>query len=183
MPKCTRCGNSVGLFTKLCDKCKQEIEAERFRLSNEKLVKKEAELAQAELRRQEQLKKMVAEKKLDIRKQLESGQSVFLYHSLYLPVDSILLENNLSDVFDISLVQQLGLSGWEVINAVPRTIGVGLKNYSGATLEAWGGGVGGNIIGVHLILKKLLTLSAIDNDPEHVLDSYLETYILQNSNV
>jgi hypothetical protein len=154
MAKCTRCGTSVGLFAKLCDNCKREIEIDRIRRINEQQVKKDAELAQAELHRQEKLRKMVAEKKVEIRKQLESGQCVFLYHSLYLPVDSILLENNLSDVFDISLVQQLGLSGWEVINVVPRTMGVGLKNHTGVTVESWGGGVGGNIMGVHLILKK-----------------------------
>jgi hypothetical protein len=183
MPKCIRCGTSVGLFAKLCDKCKREIEIDQVRRISEQQAKKDAELAQAELRRREQLRKMIAEKKAEIRKQLEFGQRVFLYHSLYLPVDSILLEKNLSNVFDILLVRQLGLSGWEVINAVPRTMGVGLKNYTGAALEAWGGGVGGNIMGVHLILKKELTLSAIDNDPKDELGSYIETHIFQNSNI
>ncbi len=183
MPRCTKCGTSVGLFAKLCDKCKREIEMDRVREINEQQARKAAAIAQAEQRRLEQLRKRVAEKKSEIRKLLESGQSVFLYDSLYLPVDSLLLENNLSEVFDISSVRLLGLSGWEVVSAVPRTMGVGLKNHTGATLEAWGGGIGGNIIGVHLILKKQLAIAGSDDDSDHTLDTYIENHILRTSNM
>jgi hypothetical protein len=184
MAKCTRCGTSVGVFVKLCNRCKQEIEAERVRQLNEQRGRNEAELAQAEKRRQEQIREMIAKQKTMIRKQLESGQKVFLYHSLYVPVDSVLLENNLADYFDISVVRNLGLSGWEVIQAVPRTVGVGLENYSagGITSKSWGGGVGGNILGTHLILKKELNLTGIENDAEDELGSYLETHIFKDAN-
>jgi hypothetical protein len=55
-----------------------------------------------------------------------------------------------------------GMDGWNVIGVVPRTTGIGLSNSSiGSTMgTSWGAGLGGNVIGVYLLLNREVT----DND-------------------
>ncbi|MBI5471060.1 MAG: hypothetical protein HY961_01800 [Ignavibacteriae bacterium] len=183
MAKCTRCGNPVGLLPKVCDSCKQLIAAEQNQRQKEELARQAVEQEVAERVQKERLEKSVSEMRSIIRKRLDSGQKIFFYQSIYTPVDSVLLEESLATGFDVSFLRSLGLSGWELIHAVPKTIGVGLQNYSegSVSLKSWGGGVGGNIMGVHLILKKELTLGSFDNDPENEIGKYIETHMLELS--
>ena len=73
---------------------------------------------------------------------LESGRPVSLYESVYLPVDSLVNDEQLADGFDLLQVQTLGWEGWEVVSVVPRTVVVGLMNVGGGS-QAWGPGLGG----------------------------------------
>ena len=42
------------------------------------------------------------------------GRRLLIYHSEYLPVDSVLNDETIGDEFDITVIRALGLDGWEV---------------------------------------------------------------------
>lgn len=52
------------------------------------------------------------------------GQPVYLDRSEYLPVDSIVGDEEVGR-WDVDRLVGKGLSGWRVVGVVPRTIGVG----------------------------------------------------------
>ena len=114
-----------------------------------------------------------------LRARLESGKSAFLYQSLFVPVDSILNDEHLADEFDLAALRRLGLLGWDVVQAVPRTIGIGLQNRGTDTWlsEAWGGGIGGNVMGVHIILKKTLSASDITDNPADETGEFIRAHL------
>jgi hypothetical protein len=114
-----------------------------------------------------------------MRSQLQSGKPVFLYDSIFVPVDSVLDEDNLADEFNLSTLRRLGLTGWDVVQAVPRTIGIGLKNVGTDTLfgEKWGGGIGGNVMGVHIIIRKSLSPSDLTDDPADKVGEFISEHL------
>ena len=119
-----------------------------------------------------------------LQSRLREGHSVFFYDTVYLPVDSELLGEQMNIGFDIPGVRNLGLLGWEVVQVVPRTVGIGLENITLGTTtmgKNWGGGSGGNVIGVHIILKKALMLSEFrdqtHNEGKH---DEIDAYIAEN---
>jgi hypothetical protein len=83
------------------------------------------------------------------------GENPSLFTWLYTPVDSI-VENVDTGKFDTLDLQGYGLAGWRLVAVVPKTIGIGLKNTSmGSTFgESWGGGLGGDVIGVYFIMQR-----------------------------
>jgi hypothetical protein len=88
--------------------------------------------------------------------QFDSGSELKMYSSIYLEVDS-LSDGQQLGTFSIASLQAAGLQGWKVIATVPRTAGIGLANTQTSgfnTSTVWGGGMGGNVIGVYLILEK-----------------------------
>jgi hypothetical protein len=89
---------------------------------------------------------------------LKAGQPIVIYKSIYIPVDSYVNDEQLG-TFDIRELQAAGLAGWEIVSTVPRTTGIGLKNTSfGSSMgTSWGAGIGGNILGVHVLLAKKVT--------------------------
>jgi hypothetical protein len=102
-----------------------------------------------------------------ISQRIQRGRAVFLYDSIYIPVDSTILNESLVRVFDITYLRKLGIEGWEVVQSVPRTIGIVMKNISvGSTMgTTWGGGSGGNVAGVHLIIKKEILMEDLSPQP------------------
>jgi hypothetical protein len=108
----------------------------------------------------------------EAEKRVGNGQDAFLYHSVYLPVDSRILDQNVVNQFNVRSIQQIGLQGWEVVGVVPRTDGRGLTNTSvgSTTGTTWGGGMGGNVIGVHILLKKRFLLSDLERDRSLLLE-------------
>ncbi len=116
-----------------------------------------------------------------MRARLEAGHNVFLYETTYLPVDSVLLDEKLNSGFDIPQLRLMGVAGWEVMQVIPRTVGVGLKNTSiGSTMgTTWGGGSGGNVIGVYVILKKAVRLDEISDEPDDEIGSYIRSNLRQ----
>ena len=152
---------------------------EAQRIQNEHAERERRQLAE---QRAERVAERITQVKELMRARLQAGKNVFLYDSVYLPVDSTLLDETFSQGFDLSEIRGLGVSGWEVVQAIPKTIGVGLKNTSfGSTMgETWGGGSGGNIAGVHLVLKKPVKLDEITDDMDDEIADYIRSHFCGN---
>lgn len=150
MAKCTECGKPAGFFGTLCKECK----AEQVRREREQRDVHAAEVAERQ-RRDEERAWQVANDRADLLcKRVTNGNRVFLYETVYIPVDSRIDDQDVSPAFDIDVLRELGLRGWEIVQVVPRTMGMSLinKDLVGG-LSTYGGGIGGTIIGVHIILR------------------------------
>jgi hypothetical protein len=114
-----------------------------------------------------------------LRSRIENGEVIFLFRSIYIPVDSVVVEKKVASEFDIETLQHLGLGGWEITGVVPKTIGLGLQNssYGSSMGTTWGAGVGGNVVGVHVLLKREISSSRV------VSDDVLERYIKDNIDI
>lgn len=88
---------------------------------------------------------------------IHQGSNPYLVEWIFVPVDSE-VDGSVLGEFNIEGLQMAGLSGWQIVGVVPRTLGVGLKNTSfGSSFgESWGGGMGGNVSGVYVLLQKKL---------------------------
>jgi hypothetical protein len=133
---------------------------------------KQAELEKLTIQKIVQVKSM-------LRARLESGKPVFLFDSVYVPVDSKLLDDEFASEFDVSILRKLGLLGWEIVQAVPRTKGIGLENIGTDTLfgSKWAGGVGGNVMGVHIIIKKTVSASDLTDDPADEVGNFIRNHL------
>jgi hypothetical protein len=133
---------------------------------------KQAELEKFQIQKIIQIKTM-------LRARLESGKSAFLYDSVFVPVDSQLLDDEFASEFDVSILRKLGLLGWEIVQAVPRTKGIGLENIGTDTLfgSKWAGGVGGNVMGVHIIIKKTVSASDLTDDPADEVGNFIRNHL------
>ena len=70
--------------------------------------------------------------------------------------------------------------GWEIVQAVPKTKGIGLENVGTQTTifgSMWAGGVGGNVMGVHVIIKKSLSVSDITDDLDDEVGEFICNHI------
>lgn len=166
MARCASCGKSAGFLGTLCSECR----AEQQRREHEEQRRRDAEadrkrlLARAvsaeRMRREEEKVWAVAAERAELlRKRAENGNRVFLYESLYIPVDSKIDDQQMCNTFDIDALRELGLLGWEILQVVPRTIGMSLinKNLVGGLstgVDAYAGGIGGVVVGVHVILRR-----------------------------
>ena len=133
---------------------------------------KQAEFEQFQIQKIIQIKTM-------LRARLERGQSAFLYDSVFVPVDSQLLDDEFASEFDVSILRKLGLLGWEIVQAVPRTKGIGLENIGTDTLfgSKWAGGVGGYVMGVHIIIKKTVSASDLTDDPADEVGNFIRNHL------
>ena len=80
------------------------------------------------------------------------------FKTIYLPVDSVHDGVKLVKSFDISSLQILGDSGWDVVTAIPRTFSQTFSteiDTAFAKKNAVSAACGGNVMGVHLILKRI----------------------------
>lgn len=153
MAKCSECGNNAGLLATICDSCASKVQIQRD------MAEQEARYQQAEGREKAQKEQAaanqqkVAEWKKAALSDLASGKSLYVYDSIYLPVDSFVNDEQIGN-FDLSALQAAGLAGWKVLSVIPRTIGVALTNvsYGSNSGETWGAGMGGNVAGVHVLL-------------------------------
>ena len=137
---------------------RQEAEQERQRQAEEqKALEEQEHLREAEIERR--LKAWEGE----IERSVDGSRDLTAYHSIYLPVDSVILGDTISD-FDISPLRAFGLMGWKIVAVIPRTQGEGLKNFStGSTIgETWGAGMGGNVLGVHILFER--PIRALDDE-------------------
>jgi hypothetical protein len=167
MGRCKRCGKQAGLTLILCKECQARDEADSVRLEEERQVRISEEFKRTRMIILEERKKL-------IRNRLARGERVFLYHSVYIPVDSEVLGQPLNDVFDIGCLTELGLNGWDIVQVVPKTQGIALENkYTvGPPLKTYAGGMGGNVIGVYVLLKKEVLKASMDEDNDE-LDSLI----------
>jgi hypothetical protein len=136
-----------------------------------------AEVQEAELE-QFKIQKIIQIKAL-MRSRLESGKPAFLYDSIYVPVDSQLLDNEFANEFDVSMLRKLGVLGWDIVQAVPKTKGIGLENIGTDTMfgSKWAGGVGGNVMGVHIIIKKSISLGDLTDDPDDEAGTFIRSHL------
>ena len=115
-----------------------------------------------------------------MRNRLDIGKPVFLYDSVFMPVDSEILDKKFADGFDVAILRKLGLLGWDVVQAVPKTKGIGLENVGTQTTifgSMWAGGVGGNVMGVHVIIKKSLSVSDITDDSADDVSEFIRNHL------
>lgn len=188
MGKCPKCGNDISIWARdlisgLCLDCIQaperEAEAARQEAYRQAFLQ-QVELEQAEKAKLEhRIRDRVHKLKQSMLRRLEAGQPVIVYHSIYLPVDSVLLDEPLNRQFSTGELFQMGLQGWEAILIVPRTVGVGLRNATfGSTAGVtWGGGSGGNVAGVHVLLQKRLETSDIQFEADDELSQLLRSHL------
>ena len=129
-------------------------------------------IEEIEKAKQDRLEQITIQKIIQIK-------TAFLYDSVYVPVDSQLLDDEFASEFDVSFLRRLGLLGWDVVQAVPKTKGVGLENIGTDTLfgSKWAGGVGGNVMGVHIILKKTLSASDLTDDPDDETGEFIRNHL------
>jgi hypothetical protein len=93
-----------------------------------------------------------------LRERLESGIPVTIFESLYLAVDSVIDGVRMADDLELRELRRRGLEGWEVVGVIPRTAGVALNNQDmSGMLKSYGGGMGGNVVGVHVLLRRAVT--------------------------
>jgi hypothetical protein len=179
MAKCSRCGKSIGLLETICDDCKKkEIEKQRRMEAGQ-----QAQLEQVQQEREAKLQRIAFAVGETIKKRLQAGYTIYLYETIYSSIGSVINGQTIGDEFEISTIRKLGLDGWEVVQAIPRTIGIGLTNHQVgfSAGESWGGGMGGNIAGVHILLKKVLR-NIDDLNQWGKLDSYIQDHIAEFAN-
>jgi hypothetical protein len=107
-------------------------------------------------------------------KQIASGNNPNLFRWIYIQVDSV-VEGDTVGEFDITELQAAGLEGWDVVAVIPKTVGVGLTQIS-TSGNSWGAGMGGNVMGVYLVLsQELYDLKSERNvaDAQRVVSSLL----------
>lgn len=167
MPKCRTCGRKVGLFYFLndgavCMDCREKTK-------NETIENRKRESIEDRQRKEESIQATIE----DVQTSVQKGKARFLYNFVFLSVDSVLLKKSFCQGFEIHELQRMGLDGWEVIGIVPKTVGVGLENVSiGSTSgQTYGGGIGGNVAGVYVLLKKVI------HSEEDLLENNLEEYV------
>ncbi|MBI2567829.1 MAG: hypothetical protein HYV63_12430 [Candidatus Schekmanbacteria bacterium] len=178
MAKCPGCGKKVNFLTNYCDACIREHRAANAARAEEQRAfdaardacireQRAADAARAEeaRRRADEAQAVAFRTTLEaLRAQVAGGRRLFLYESLYLPVDSVVLAETTAPSFDIGELRELGLAGWEVVGVVPRTAGVALENKDSGAFGSvsYGGGVGGNVVGVHLLMRKEMRADSED---------------------
>lgn len=181
MAKCSRCGISMGFFatSTICDNCKSAAMKEYNRMEAEKEERTQA--AMEEFKKQKEL--LLLPKLQELKSRIDGGELIYFYETLYVPVDSVVTDTPLTEEFSIGLLRKLGLSGWEVVGIIPRTIGVALTNRligptPGSSPETWGAGLGGNVAGVHIVLKmKLSTKNASDEFMMNYIDKNIDAFL------
>jgi large subunit ribosomal protein L7/L12 len=171
--RCSKCGEILGFWqsisyllgwlfeTKLeeksyCYSCRAEKRADekaRELERNRQEIERHKALEQERQKRHEERRQALT---LALKDKLKNGQDVYCYDTIYIPVDSVIEGTQSVNEFDISTLKLMGLDGWSIEGVVPKTLGVPLSNASiGSTVgETYGGGMGGNVVGVYILLKK-----------------------------
>jgi len=95
--------------------------------------------------------------KIEYRLKKDSSPPVYEFKKIYIPVDSVHEGEKIVESFDISTLQELGKSGWDIVTVVPRTFSQtfcseGDGSFSKNTV--FGAACGGNIMGVYFILRR-----------------------------
>jgi len=103
--------------------------------------------------------------KLIVKNNIESGIKgdiklpVYEFKKIYIPVDSVHEGEKLVESFDISPLQELGKSGWDIVTVVPRTFSQTFCTEGDASFPknlVFGAACGGNIMGVYFILRRCI---------------------------
>jgi hypothetical protein len=135
---------------------------------------------------EQQMRERTRLKKLALQQRVTAGRRCFMYKTVFVPVDSRILDQHIGSRFEAALFADLGLDGWEVVGVVPRTLGVGLSNdnlsmvggvFPVRTTTAWGGGVGGNVDGVYVILMREILADDFTNEEWDEVARYIRAHL------
>ena len=102
-------------------------------------------------------KSKAAKGKIEFDLKDENRLPVYEFKKIYIPVDSVHEGEKLVESFDISPLQELGRSGWDIVTVVPRTFSETFRTKEDASLSqslVFGAACGGNIMGVYFILRR-----------------------------
>ena len=148
MGACKTCGRSAGLGRNECGDC------EISRAHAEMVRGVEARISAAEEHEVWRTTQVEARTRT-VEATVASGRGACLIESIYVAVDSVVNDESVVDAFDLEPARRYAAQGWELCGVVPRTVGIGLKNVSvGSSMgKTWGAGLGGNVVGVHLIFR------------------------------
>ena len=151
MAACKTCGRPAGMFASQCSDCKARDraahEAAVAAARHQAAAQREAALATA--------RDAYVGAALSVYDDTAAqGQTIYLTRTLYIQVDSIVTGDEIGS-WEPEVLTDLGLEGWAVVGIIPRTFGSGLTNKSyGSTMgETWGGGMGGNVMGVYVVMQ------------------------------
>lgn len=89
----------------------------------------------------------------------ENGHPVYEFKTIYIPVDSVHEGEKLVESFDISPLQKLGKAGWDVTAVISRTLSQTFCNEEDSSFSKkllYSAACGGNIMGVHIILRRCI---------------------------
>ena len=101
----------------------------------------------------------VAQDKIESELKDDHRVPVYEFKKIYIPVDSVHEGEKLVESFDISPLQELGKSGWDIVTVVPRTFSETFRTKEDASLSknlVFGAACGGNIMGVYFILRRCI---------------------------
>lgn len=149
MAACKECGQKAGMLREICSACEVRLQEQR---EAENRARREAESAAWEAEIDQKLQ-MWVQKTTDM---LQAGESVFLYQTVFVSVDSTIEGDALAD-FNMMGLQARGLAGWKVLGIIPKTYGSPLTNTQTTqwgTTTLYAGGMGGNVLGVYVVLSK-----------------------------
>jgi hypothetical protein len=168
MAKCTRCGKNAGFLSNIlgkgiCDDCSQAI-----------IIEQKAEQSRRFDEYNAYKSDIISANVLLLQQKIESGEKGFIYESIYLPVDSTVMKETITEEFSIGPLRRLGFEGWDIVAVIPKTLGVALTNsaWGSTSGDTWGAGLGGNVVGVHIVIKK--ELSVHSNISVGFLTEYVE---------
>ena len=169
MGACTTCGRNAGLMANECNDCRTR----RLAHEQDRAIEEQRRTALAALaEREDWARDQAAE--LDERVN-RAGRSTLLA-TADVPVDSIVNDEVMSAGFDVEEVRDYLFDGWTIVGTIPKTLGIGLTNVSiGASSgQTWGAGLGGNVIGVYVLLAYELTRENLDASRDIISEYYLE---------
>jgi hypothetical protein len=166
MAICEKCGKNIGILETL-NLSPKEMDNNLCRECYKTSIK-DLEYQKFEEERHQQCKEI--KKIKQIRKKLANGGKVVLYKNIYTAVDSTINKEKLADRFDISLIQEAALNGWEIVNTVSKTKGI--SNWViGSDGAAWG--MGGNVEGVYFIMRKEITAIELPLSDDELMDCFM----------
>ena len=155
MARCATCDGKAKMFSNECEDCAYE----RVR---EQEARQRAKRQQREAQRQEEINNFYQE----VIDRLTQGttHSRFLYKTSYVQVDSLLLNEQLPFNFDSVFMN--GLNGWKIESVIPQTFGMALENKDGYGNLSFAGGIGGHVVGAHVLMSYVLTKENINENTD-----------------
>lgn len=173
MFRCEKCLNEYTKQFDSCPMCSGQLVL--FEKEIDPVTASEIEAAKREAKEREARKKKVVESGIEkMRQRLKQKRPVYLHNSFYMTVDSEVEAGGgvtQFNPFDDSRITQAGIDGWRIVGVAPKTNGSALQNYEGFG-KAWAGGIGGNVVGVYVMMEYQLTEENFEDSMgiiEHVL--------------
>src|SRR5262245_41022563 len=119
MKACPICGRDVSIWGRdlTSGVCKECTEAQELAEGHRQRVRELREHAQLD-EHEKEVRVWIRKTKSRMLKRLNEGQPVFLYHSVYIPVDSVLMDEPVTPRFELYPLFKMGLAGWEAIQVV-----------------------------------------------------------------